>query len=126
MKEATLEILSPLLRFLRSYDVLEEKGESKFLLGGRDFIHFHDDSDGLWADAKLSKGRIRVSVASFSEQAELMELIARKLETLESHSEPDQKLRGRRKEKRRTHSGHAKNRDPERVGSGSSVNPNSD
>jgi hypothetical protein len=97
MKEATLEKLLPLLNFLRSYEVLEETGENKFLLGGRDFIHFHDDPDGLWADAKLSKGRIRVSVAGASEQGELMEMIASKLETLESHSEPGQKRRGRGK-----------------------------
>jgi hypothetical protein len=99
MKETTLKRLTPLLSFLRSYEVLEEAGESRFLLRGRDFIHFHDDPDGLWADAKLSRGRIRISVASASEQGELMEIIARKLETLESHSEPDQNRRGRRKVK---------------------------
>ena len=62
MKEDTLEKLEPLLNFLRSYEALEETAESKFLLRGRDFIHFHDEPDGLWADVILSKGRIRAAV----------------------------------------------------------------
>lgn len=107
MKEATLEILSPLLIFLRSYEVLDETGDARFLLGDRDFVHFHEYSDGLWADARLSNGRVRVSVATASGQGELMELIARKLDALEEHSGPGQKRRGRVKvgEPR----GHAKN-----------------
>ena len=86
MKESTLEILAPLLGFLRGYEVLEETHETKFLLRGKDFVHFHDDPDGLWADAKLSKGRVRLSVATRSEQDELMEMIAEKLDALELHS----------------------------------------
>ncbi len=97
MKESTLETLAPLLDFLRNYDVLEETHGSKFLLKGRDFIHFHDDSDGLWADAKLSKGRIRVSVSTASKQGELMDMIAKKLESLTPDGEePDWKRKGRR------------------------------
>jgi hypothetical protein len=85
VKDSTLEILAPLLNFLRGHEVLEETHESKFLLRGKDFVHFHDDPDGLWADAKLSKGRIRVSVATPAEQGELMDMIAEKLEAMESH-----------------------------------------
>lgn len=95
MKTETLNKLEPLLRFLRSYEVLEETSETRFLLKGRDFIHFHDDPDGLWADARLTKGRIRLSVASQSEQGELMEMITRKLDALESHNENVQKSRYR-------------------------------
>ena len=50
MKESTLDTLGPLLKFLRPYEVLEETQGTKFLLSGKDFIHFHDDSDGLLAD----------------------------------------------------------------------------
>jgi hypothetical protein len=85
MKAATLETLAPLLKFLRSYEVLGEANETKFLLKGRDFIHFHDEPEGLWADVKLSKGRVRVSVSTASEQSELMEKVAKKLDALESH-----------------------------------------
>lgn len=90
MKQSTKDTLAPLLRFLRSYDVLHETQESKFLLKGEDFVHFHDDPDGLWADAKLSKGRIRVSVATPAGQGELMEMVAAKLDTLSS---PDRRTR---------------------------------
>ena len=85
MKDATYEILLPLLRFLKSYEILIETPDSKFLLKGKDFIHFHDDPDGLWADVRLTKGRIRVSVATASEQRELMGQIADKLDALEHH-----------------------------------------
>jgi hypothetical protein len=99
MKEATLETITPLINFLRSYDVLEEAGDSKFLLKGRDFIHFHDDPDGLWADAILSKGRVRVSVSSASEQGDLMEKIAKRLDTLISHNGHGKKRSTRRNER---------------------------
>jgi hypothetical protein len=85
MKESTTAILKPLLNFLRGYEILQETAGAKFLLKGQDFVHFHDDPDGLWADAKLSKGRVRMPVATPSEQRELMDLIARKLDALESH-----------------------------------------
>ncbi len=85
MKESTLENLAPLLNVLRSYDVLDEVRETKFHLNGRDFIHFHDEPDGPWADVRLSKGRIRMPVSTRSEQAELMEKICQKLDSLKSH-----------------------------------------
>ncbi len=84
MKQSTLDTLKPLLNFLRSYDCLEETEGQKFLLKGVDFVHFHDDPDGLWADAKLTKKRVRLPVTTVSEQGELMELIANKLDTLNS------------------------------------------
>ena len=100
MKEETFKTLAPLLRFLRSYEVLVETKGARFLLRGRDFIHFHDDPDGLWADALLSKGRVRMSVSSSSEQGELMGLIAEKLDSLESHAGSGRKQRGNRHRRR--------------------------
>ena len=85
MTESTLEILAPLLNVLRGYHVLDEVRETKFHLNGRGFIHFHDESDGPWADVRLSKGRIRMPVSTRSEQAELIEKICQKLDSLESH-----------------------------------------
>jgi len=101
MKESTLEMLKPLLSFLRSFDVLEETGGVKFLLKGRDFVHFHDDPDGLWADAKLSKGRLRMSVATLAEQRELMEKIAAKLDSIESYEKNDHRKERRSDSRRR-------------------------
>ena len=65
---------------LRSYEVLDEVREAQFFLDGKDFIHFHDEPDGLWADVRLSQGRLRKSVATLAEQAELMGQIAAKLD----------------------------------------------
>ena len=98
MRKSTLETLAPLLRFLRGYDVLEETAGVKFLLNGQDFIHFHDAPDGLWADVKLAKGRIRLSVAKASEQGELMEKISATLESLQEHDfkKSSRKTRGKR------------------------------
>ncbi len=101
MKDSTLETLKPLLNFLRSYEMLEETGDTKFLLKGRDFVHFHDDPDGLWADAKLTSGRLRMSVATPAEQAELMERIANKLDSLATHGAKSKNARPRRKQRRR-------------------------
>ena len=88
MKESTSKTLLPLLSFLRSYEVLEETTEHKFLLRDKDFIHFHDDPDGLWADAKLTKGRVRMSVATRAEQGELMDKLTEKLDSLSSKNKP--------------------------------------
>lgn len=99
MKQSTRETLEPLLRFLRSYACLEETLESRFLLKGKDFVHFHDDPDGLWADAKLSKGRLRLSVATRAEQGELMSLIVEKLDMLDSH---EKRSRGKDRNRRST------------------------
>ena len=82
VKESTLETLGPLLSFLRSYDGLNEVRGATFHLNGRDFIHFHDDPDGLWADVRLSKGRIRMPVSTRSEQGEVMERICDKLDSI--------------------------------------------
>lgn len=99
MKQNTLDVLSPLLNFLRSFEVLDETDGCKFLLKGRDFIHFHDHSDGLWADAKLSKGRIRLSVATPSGQRELMEMVSATLDSLESDG---YKREGRKNKRKKT------------------------
>ena len=84
MKRETIETLSMLLNFLRSYEILSEVRPTNFHLTGKGFIHFHDESDGLWADIFLSKGRIRMPVNTASEQAEVIGTIEPTLESLES------------------------------------------
>ena len=94
MKTGTKQIIEPLLRALRSYPVLEEVHETEFYLNGRDFIHFHETDDGVIADVLLSKGRVSMSVGTTSEQAELLERVEARLESLEDHR---RQRRGRRR-----------------------------
>ena len=42
---------------------------TNFHLNGKGFIHFHDETDCLWADIFLSKGRQRMPANTESEQA---------------------------------------------------------
>ena len=58
MRQETIEALSILLNFLRSYEILNEVKPTNFQLKGKGFIHFHDEPDGLWADIFFSKGRL--------------------------------------------------------------------
>lgn len=97
MKDSTIEILAPLLNVLRGYPVLEEARPTAFHLDGRDFIHFHEESDGLFADVRLSKGRLHLPVSTPSEQAELLDRIEQILFSLDSHS------RGRHQGKKGKH-----------------------
>ncbi|MDG2197979.1 MAG: hypothetical protein P8O70_14045, partial [SAR324 cluster bacterium] len=84
MKQETIETLALLLNFLRSSEILSEVRPTNFHLNGKGFIHFHVESDGLWADIFLSKGRIRMPVNTASEQAEVIGTIEPTLESLES------------------------------------------
>jgi hypothetical protein len=84
MRQETIENLAILLNSLRSYEILSEVRPTNFHLNGKGFIHFHDESDGLWADIFLSKGRLRMPVNTASEQAEVIGTIEPGLESLES------------------------------------------
>ncbi len=98
MRDETIETLLPLLNVLRGYSVLEEARTAAFHLDGRDFIHFHDDEPvGLVADVKLAQGRIRMPVSTQAEQAELLEKIEQKLNSLEERAEKAGDLRHRRR-----------------------------
>jgi hypothetical protein len=57
MKSATLECIGPLLIVLRGYSILSEVKPTVFHLGGRDFIHFHEEPEGMFADVRLSTGK---------------------------------------------------------------------
>lgn len=82
------------MRALRSYDALEEPRPAAFVLGGRDFIHFHETPDGVVADLLLARGRVRMPVATDAEQAELLDRIEPELASRESQ-------RANRKRRRR-------------------------
>jgi hypothetical protein len=67
MKHVTsggLDQLNGLLADLRGIDGLEEKTRGVFYRGRRAFLHFHEDTTGLYADVRLGGTefeRIRVS-----------------------------------------------------------------
>ena len=103
MKNATLECITPLLEVLRAYPELREVRPTAFHLNGRDFIHFHDEPEGIFADVHLSKGRVRMPVSTRSEQSELLERIERNLLSIESHA------CNRRPRKRQSHERDADN-----------------
>lgn len=85
MKGETLSRLEPLLRAVRGYGVLTEVRPAAFHLDSRDFLHFHEEPDGLYADVRLSRGRIRLPVGTADEQAELLARIDDTLTSLEGH-----------------------------------------
>ena len=84
MRQQTIEALSILLNFLKSYEILNEVKPTNFHLNGKGFIHFHDEPDGLWADIFLSKGRLRMPVNIDAEQENVIGTIEPTLESLES------------------------------------------
>jgi hypothetical protein len=86
MKSTTLERIGPLLAVLRGYSALSEIRPAVFHLGGRDFVHFHEMPEGIFADVRLAKGQVRMPVSTQPEQAELLERIEETLLALESHS----------------------------------------
>ncbi len=96
MKNATLECIAPLLDVLRAQPTIREVKPAAFHLNGRDFIHFHEGPEGIFADVLLSKSRVRMPVSTRSEQSELLERIEHNLSSLDSHS------RNRRAKKRET------------------------
>lgn len=85
MKAQTLERLAPLLAVLRASPALAEVRPAAFHLDGRDFLHFHDEADGLFADVRLTKGRVRLPVATRAEQAELLDRIEAQLSSPDTH-----------------------------------------
>jgi hypothetical protein len=97
MKITTLDCIEPLLEVLRGYSALTEVRPTAFHLDGRDFIHFHELPEGIFADVRLSKGQVRMSVSTQPEQTELLERIEDTLSSLQcSRSRRTGKRRGRR------------------------------
>ncbi|MBI1360415.1 MAG: hypothetical protein GC155_09075 [Alphaproteobacteria bacterium] len=64
--QATLDQLEDVLTALRRLDGLKENSRGVFYRGGRAFLHFHEDPDGLFADVRFAADfeRSRVSTAA--------------------------------------------------------------
>ena len=79
MKHASasaLEQLAPLIEQLRALPGLVERTPGTFYYRSSAFIHFHEDSAGLFADAKLSfKVFERHRVSTRAEQSALFKAV---------------------------------------------------
>lgn len=93
---ATLARISSLLEELRARPVLREKRPGVFYLKSRAFMHFHDDSSGVFADVRLAEEFVRLPVTSTSQQSDLLERIDSCLSTIESRSVDKRLRQGRR------------------------------
>jgi hypothetical protein len=70
-----LETLSDLLESLRTRTALIERRPGIFYVGGKAFLHFHEDPAGLFADLRLGSDWQRFPVNSPGERAELLAVI---------------------------------------------------
>jgi hypothetical protein len=50
---ATIESLSPMLTSIRALGVLKERKPGVFYRRSRAFLHFHEDGNAIYADARL-------------------------------------------------------------------------
>lgn len=94
MKQATLDAIAPLLEALRAHPALSEVRPAEFQIDGRDFLHFHEESDGVVADVRLAEGRVSLPVSSSAEQADFLERIDDTLASLDGRVR-DRVRRGR-------------------------------
>jgi hypothetical protein len=72
-----LGALSDLLVSLRSRTALVERRPGIFYVGGRAFLHFHEDPAGLFADLRLDGDWQRFPVNNPGERADLLVAIER-------------------------------------------------
>ena len=92
-RNEAIETLAMLLNFLRSYEILSEVRPTNFHFNGKGFIHFHDASDGLWADIFLFKCPLRMPANTASEQAEVIGTIEPTLESLKLDTQKRKKVK---------------------------------
>ncbi len=97
----TLARISALLDELRARPALREKRPGVFHLGARAFLHFHDDSSGVFADVRLGEEFVRLRVTSRSEQADLLERIDDRVSAVEDRAADQRRAGGGRRGKRR-------------------------
>ena len=81
VKHATIEtlvMLQPLLQELRGLGTLVERTPGAFYVKSRAFLHFHEDSSGIYADVKLDSAHFtRMRVTSAHEQANFVKRVRR-------------------------------------------------
>jgi hypothetical protein len=70
--EQDLDRLETLLVELRKLSQLRERKRGFFSVGGRAFLHFHEDAGDLYVDIRLRSRFERFRVTSPKEQADLL------------------------------------------------------
>jgi hypothetical protein len=70
-----LDQLEPLLHALRAFDALKEKSRGLFYRRGRSFLHFHEDSAGLFADLSTGGDDQRFRVSTQRERAAFLKVV---------------------------------------------------
>ena len=73
--DATLDIIEPVLARLRELDGVREKKRGIFYRRSQAFVHFHDDSTGIFADVRSGTGWLRCRVSTRAEHRRFLELI---------------------------------------------------
>ena len=77
---ARLDRIEPLLVEIRGIDGLVEKKRGTFYRRSRAFLHFHEDGDDVYADARFDGDEFeRLCVTTASEQRSLITHIRRSL-----------------------------------------------
>jgi len=79
--QSALDRIIPLLEELRAHPALREKRPGVFYLNSREFLHFHDDPVGVFADVRLAEGFFRLPVTSRAQQSDLLARIDQCLST---------------------------------------------
>ena len=74
-----LDRLEPLLGRIRALTALREKSRGVFYLRSTPFLHFHEDSKGLFADLRHGDDFTRHAVNTAKQRDALLALIARRL-----------------------------------------------
>jgi len=72
-----LGALSDLLQSLRTRTALVERRPGIFYVGGKAFLHFHEDPAGFFADLRIGNDWQRSPVNNPDERAELLAVIDR-------------------------------------------------
>jgi hypothetical protein len=72
---ATLHALEPLLEAIRGLPGLVERKRGTFYRKSKAFLHFHEDSAGIFADVKLADDFVRLRAQTRAERRELLRRI---------------------------------------------------
>ena len=67
-----LDALDPVLAQLRAIDGLRERKRGAFYRGAVGFLHFHEDSEGPFADLKKNGDFVRMRIRTRAEIATLI------------------------------------------------------
>ncbi len=86
--EETITALAPLLEHIRPLPGLKEKKTGIFYRKSRAFLHFHEDSDQIYADVRLQEPDFqRFPVTTQDEQAIFLQAIQDSLQPESLYSE---------------------------------------